>query len=392
MQTKPACAGSSIGVSIAYGLRDTLTKCQRIISDGIDSRVVVELFASGGREFTAIVLDVPTPQNEETETLHRSRSAQAVALLPTEVELIPEEETNGSLAGGAIFNYRRKYLPTRQVGYYTPPRFPPATVTAIREGAAKLFRVLGLRDFARVDGWLLPAEGSGRDPDGNGPESYASGRSTDGNGPEPDGSERNADGNGPETGASGRSPDRNGPEMEASGRNSDGTIVFSDINLMSGMEQTSFLFQQAAEVGLSHADVLRRVLDTACARNRVGRSEMGGDNNKQRTSVSRYCVLSHICRRSSQPTHTLLRCQIVDTARGGHVWRAERVSGRRGGIGNVLGMTDDGQKAKRGDSGNVDVSFKTSRRHAPYVAIVPLGQKRLGSLSALLLSATWSTP
>ncbi|GAQ81472.1 D-alanine--D-alanine ligase family protein [Klebsormidium nitens] len=239
--TKPACAGSSIGVSIAYGLRDTLMKCQHIIADGIDSRVVVELFASGGREFTAIVLDVPSPQNEETENVHSPRSAQPVTLLPTEVELILERELDGVKAAGAIFNYRRKYLPTRQVGYYTPPRFPPATVSAIREGAAKLFRVLGLRDFARVDGWLLRADGSGRNPDGN------------------------------------------GGETDRSGRNSSGTIVFSDINLMSGMEQTSFLFQQAAEVGLAHADVLRRVLDTACARNGIGGPGMGSDNSKQGT-------------------------------------------------------------------------------------------------------------
>ncbi|KAI3791543.1 hypothetical protein L2E82_05349 [Cichorium intybus] len=48
---KPTRAGSSIGVTVAYGVADFLTK-------GIDDKVIVEIFLGGGREFTAIVLDV----------------------------------------------------------------------------------------------------------------------------------------------------------------------------------------------------------------------------------------------------------------------------------------------------------------------------------------------
>ena len=33
----------------------------------------------------------------------------------------------------------------------------------------------------------------------------------------------------------------------------EGEPVFTDVNIISGMEQTSFLFLQAAEVGLSHS-------------------------------------------------------------------------------------------------------------------------------------------
>ena len=88
------------------------------------------------------------------------------------------------------------------MSYHTPPRFPPATVAAIRAGASAVFRALGLRDVARLDGWYLPS----------------------------------------------------------------GAIVFSDLNMVSGMEQTSFLFQQAAQVGLSHATVLRWILNQAAAR------------------------------------------------------------------------------------------------------------------------------
>ena len=43
-----------------------------------------------------------------------------------------------------------------QVAYHTPPRFPLDVIQSIREGASLLFRRLGLRDFARIDGWFFP--------------------------------------------------------------------------------------------------------------------------------------------------------------------------------------------------------------------------------------------
>lgn len=43
-----------------------------------------------------------------------------------------------------------------QVVYHTPPRFPLDVIQKIREGASILFKKLGLRDFARIDGWFLP--------------------------------------------------------------------------------------------------------------------------------------------------------------------------------------------------------------------------------------------
>ncbi|KAF8041976.1 hypothetical protein BT93_A0544 [Corymbia citriodora subsp. variegata] len=71
---KPARAGSSIGVTVAYGAADSLKKASEIISEGIDDRVIVEIFLEGGNEFTAIVLDVGS-----------GFDSHAVALLPTEV-------------------------------------------------------------------------------------------------------------------------------------------------------------------------------------------------------------------------------------------------------------------------------------------------------------------
>lgn len=43
-----------------------------------------------------------------------------------------------------------------QVAYHTPPRFPLDVIKSIRDGASILFQRLGLRDFARIDGWFLP--------------------------------------------------------------------------------------------------------------------------------------------------------------------------------------------------------------------------------------------
>ncbi|KAL6146290.1 hypothetical protein ACLB2K_056973 [Fragaria x ananassa] len=204
---KPARAGSSIGVTVAYGLADSLAKANAIITEGIDSKVLVEIFLEGGSEFTAIVLDVGY-----------GTDSHPVVLLPTEVEL----QFLGSVdvrEKDAIFNYRRKYLPTQQVAYHTPPRFPIDVIENIQDGASQLFKRLGLRDFARIDGWFLP--NSVHVPS---------------------------------------SPD------SKFGRTEMGTILYTDINLISGMEQTSFLFQQASKVGFSHANILRSIINHACLR------------------------------------------------------------------------------------------------------------------------------
>ncbi|KAF6152644.1 hypothetical protein GIB67_008081 [Kingdonia uniflora] len=206
---KPARAGSSIGVTVAYGVNDSLAKANDIIAEGIDDKVVIEVFLQGGREFTAIVLDVGS-----------GFDCHPVVLLPTEVEI----QFQGSAdveEKDAIFNYRRKYLPTQQVAYHTPPRFPTDVIEYIRRGASMLFQKFGLRDFARVDGWFLPS-------------SVRISSFTE--------------------------------NENKFGMTKYGTIVFTDINLISGMEQTSFLFQQASKVGFSHSNILRTIVQSACMR------------------------------------------------------------------------------------------------------------------------------
>ncbi|KAL6002923.1 hypothetical protein ACLOJK_023145 [Asimina triloba] len=100
---KPVRAGSSIGVTVAYGVDDSLKKAKDIICKGIDNKVLVEVFLDGGSEFTAIVLDVGSGFGHHP-----------VVLLPTEVEL-QFFGNNDVREKDAIFNYRRKYLPTQQI-------------------------------------------------------------------------------------------------------------------------------------------------------------------------------------------------------------------------------------------------------------------------------------
>jgi D-alanine-D-alanine ligase-like ATP-grasp enzyme len=142
----------------------------------MDTRVVVEPFAQG-REFTVIIL--------------QNRFGLPVAILPTEIET--------DYFKHQIFDFRKKYLPTRQVTYHCPPRFDNATIEKIQVQAEQLFQGLHMRDFARFDGWKLD----------------------------------------------------------------NGEIWFSDINPISGMEQNSFLFQQSSRLGLSHAEFLRYVVRQA---------------------------------------------------------------------------------------------------------------------------------
>jgi D-alanine--D-alanine ligase len=101
-----------------------------------------------------------------------------------------------------IFDYRAKYLPTDRVRLETPMRASHDLNMKIRKDAEEIFKTFELRDFARLDGWL----------------------------------------------------------------SKDGSLIWSDINIISGMEQTSFLFQQAAMVGLDHSETIRTILNSACAR------------------------------------------------------------------------------------------------------------------------------
>ncbi|QQR54339.1 hypothetical protein IPG41_03990 [Candidatus Peregrinibacteria bacterium] len=179
---KPASGGSSIGVYSVNSPAEALEKVKLLFSRRMDTRVVLEPFCIG-TEFTVIVL--------------QNRFDMPVAILPTEIETDYEKNQ--------IFDFRKKYLPTRQVRYHCPPRFSNENIERIQVQAEQLFKIMGMRDFARFDGWLLP----------------------------------------------------------------DGKIWFSDFNPISGMEQNSFLFQQTSRIGFSHRDLFYYVVRHAARRHGV---------------------------------------------------------------------------------------------------------------------------
>jgi len=176
---KPASGGSSIGVFLVSSPEEALDRIGYLFRKRMDTRVVIEKCASG-TEFTTIILE--------------NKFGLPVALPPTEIEI--------DYAEHQIFDFRKKYLPTRHVTWHCPPRFGDGTIERIEAQAEQLFALLNMRDFARFDGWVLPS----------------------------------------------------------------GEIWFSDFNTVSGMEQNSFLFQQAARVGMTHRDVLHYILESACRR------------------------------------------------------------------------------------------------------------------------------
>lgn len=177
--------------------------------------------ASGGSSVGVFSVNSPEEAIEAVQTLFSKRMDTRVVLQPfcpgTEFTVmilqnrfgqpvaIVPTETEQDYSKNQIFDYRRKYLPTNQVRYHCPPRYDHETISRIRVQAEQIFALFGLRDVARFDGFLLP----------------------------------------------------------------NGEIWFSDFNPMSGMEQNSFLFQQASRVGMSHRDILRFIVKSACRRSHV---------------------------------------------------------------------------------------------------------------------------
>ena len=109
------------------------------------------------------------------------------------------------IGAALILDYRKKYLPADETRYYCPPRFSSEAIREIQREAERLFVTAGLRDFVRVDGWLSP----------------------------------------------------------------EGIVRFSDLNPISGMEQNSFLFQQAARIGISHGELIDYILRNALRRHGI---------------------------------------------------------------------------------------------------------------------------
>ncbi len=174
---KPSAGGSSLGVATVTSAADALDRTQQIFDMAYSDETLIEPYCEGA-EFTVVVLE--------------NAQGSPVALVPTEI----------NLTGGDIFTFRHKYLPTCHVEYHCPPRFNDEIVGNVQKAAEVLFTFFEMRDFARLDGWLL----------------------------------------------------------------ADGRVIFSDFNAISGMEQNSFIFIQGSRIGFTHGDILRTVVARAAQR------------------------------------------------------------------------------------------------------------------------------
>ncbi|MBU1178092.1 hypothetical protein KJ903_02630 [Patescibacteria group bacterium] len=201
---KPLHGGSSIGIEYIKNITDINGALEKVWQ--IEEEAIIEPLCED-REFTIIVLD--------------NDRGGSVALLPTEIEF-----SRVNVNFDRFFSYRKKYLPTTEIRYHTPARFNQKEIAKIREESTRAFQILGMKDFARIDGWLLD----------------------------------------------------------------DGTIWLSDINAVSGMEQNSFLFQQAAALGLNHRQLLDYIINKKVTAAAAEKREMipvifGGKTAERQVSV-----------------------------------------------------------------------------------------------------------
>jgi D-alanine--D-alanine ligase len=183
---KPVIGGSSIGVSSVNDPAEAFQKSQELFQQGIYKEAMLEPFCQG-KEFTILVVE--------------SLEGEPIPLIPTEIEM--------NYSHNQIFDYRKKYLATNQAAYHTPPRFSSETISEIRTQAKEVFSLFKMRDFVRLDGWVMP----------------------------------------------------------------DQSIYFTDMNPISGLEQNSFLFRQSALVGMTHQEILLHLVKGACKRKGIPFSE-----------------------------------------------------------------------------------------------------------------------
>ncbi|MBS0185990.1 MAG: hypothetical protein JSS34_06600 [Proteobacteria bacterium] len=196
---------------------DNIKKIQNFFEEHRLTRGVVKPVAGGSSIGVSSVLtpedafkqmlsifEHPLNQEALLESFCKGKEFTIVVLQNPQGEAVSliPNEIQISYENGQIFDYRRKYLPTSNTKWLCPPSFGDEIVKDIQKKAQDLFTLFGLRDFVRMDGWFLE----------------------------------------------------------------NGDIVFTDFNPISGMEQNSFLFLQAAYVGMKHQEVLTYIVKNACQR------------------------------------------------------------------------------------------------------------------------------
>jgi D-alanine-D-alanine ligase len=121
---KPVAEGSSVGVSAVHNVSELGTALDEAFR--WDKEVLIEEFIKG-QEFMCVVFGNDEPN----------------AMLPSEVEFV-----------GDIFTYESKYMPGK-AEYHTPIRAPKEKVEEIQQIAIQVYKMMGIKGYGRVDGFLV---------------------------------------------------------------------------------------------------------------------------------------------------------------------------------------------------------------------------------------------
>ncbi len=136
---KPARGGSSIGISRVQHPEELGAALATAFAH--DPKVIVELAATEAREVECGVLErLPDDPGSGPETS-----------VPAEIRV-----------GGdhAFYDFDAKYLPEESTELDVPADLTPATEARLRELAVRAFEAVGCEGLARVDFFVMPADGS----------------------------------------------------------------------------------------------------------------------------------------------------------------------------------------------------------------------------------------
>jgi D-alanine-D-alanine ligase len=126
---KPACEGSSKGVRLTSLVADAAQASKEIkrVLEGYRQAVMVEEFIAGDEVTVGIVGNTPP---------------KLVGMM----RILPKKKNKHFVYSVEI---KRDYV--NLVDYESPPRLPPETLARLEDDSLKAFRILGCRDFARID-------------------------------------------------------------------------------------------------------------------------------------------------------------------------------------------------------------------------------------------------
>ncbi len=127
MFVKPACAGSSVGISKARTREEFLTAVETALKE--DSKVLIEEMITGSEMEVAVL----------------EEGGRYTVSVPAEIDV----------GSSDFYDYETKYVSDAS-SYYIPARLSEEKTALIRRSAERIFRQLDCRGFSRVDFFYTP--------------------------------------------------------------------------------------------------------------------------------------------------------------------------------------------------------------------------------------------